>query len=91
MNNKLINNFSDLYYLNENDLAALEGLGEKSAHNIINSINNSKVCYMSQFINGLGIRHVGENAAKLLDKFYVGDISKLMIASTQELIDSRDW
>jgi len=87
MNNKLINNFSDLYYLNENDLAALEGLGEKSAHNIINSINNSKVCYMSQFINGLGIRHVGENAAKLLDKFYVGDISKLMIASTQELIE----
>ena len=85
--NNLINNFSDLYYLNKNDLASLEGLGEKSADNIINSINNSKVCYMSQFINGLGIRHVGENAAKLLDKFYVGDISKLMIASIQELIE----
>ena len=41
---------------------------------------------MSQFINGLGIRHVGENAAKLLDKFYVGDI-QTMIASTQELIE----
>ena len=87
MKNNLINNFSDLYYLNKNDLASLEGLGEKSADNIINSINNSKVCYMSQFINGLGIRHVGENAAKLLDKFYVGDISKLMIASIQELIE----
>ena len=85
--NNLINNFSDLYYLNKNDLASLEGLGEKSADNIINSINNSKVCYMSQFINGLGIRHVGENAAKLLDKFYAGDISKLMIASNQKLIE----
>ncbi len=87
MKNNLINNFSDLYYLNKNDLASLEGLGEKSALNIINSINNSKVCYMSQFINGLGIRHVGENAAKLLDKFYVSDISQLMIASSKELIE----
>ena len=85
--NNLINNFSDLYYLDKNDLALLEGLGKKSAYNIISSINNSKECYMYQFINGLGIRHVGENAAKLLDKFFLGNISKLMIASPQELIN----
>jgi len=85
LNKKLINNFSDIYYLKKNDIAVLEGMGEKSADNIIESINNSKNCSMHEFINGLGIRHVGENTAKLLERYFSGKIIKFMNASTDEL------
>ena len=42
-------------------------MGDKSAKNIINSINKSKHTTLAKFINGLGIRSVGQNAAKLLE------------------------
>ena len=84
--NELIENYSDIYYLKEEDLSALEGLGDKSADNIIESINQSKHCSMSQFINGLGIRHVGENGAKILERFSLGDIDKLYNATVDDLI-----
>ena len=84
--NELIENYSDIYYLQEEDLSVLEGLGDKSADNIIESINQSKHCSMSQFINGLGIRHVGENGAKILERFSLGDIDKLYNATVDDLI-----
>ena len=83
---KIIFDFSDLYYLNQNELSHLERLGDKSAYNIIESINKSKQCSMSQFINGLGIRHVGQNSAKLLERFFLGDIVKLINANKDDLI-----
>ena len=85
-NKNLIYNFSDIYYLKREDLSILEGLGEKSAENIIKSIDKSKRCYMYQFINGLGIRHVGENGAKLLDGFCNGNIYKLINTDKDALL-----
>ena len=90
LNKKLINNFSDIYYLKKNDISILEGMGEKSADNIIKSINNSKNCSMHEFINGLGIRHVGENTAKLLERYFSGNIIKFINASTDELISINE-
>ena len=90
LNKKLINNFSDIYYLKKNDISMLEGMGEKSADNIIESINNSKNCSMHEFINGLGIRHVGENTSKLLEHYFSGDIIKFMNTSKDELISINE-
>ena len=65
-------------------------MGEKSADNIIESINNSKNCSMHEFINGLGIRHIGENTSKLLEHYFSGDIIKFMNTLKDELISINE-
>lgn len=62
----LIHDASDLFELKEGDLAALERFGEKSAQNIIKSIQARKKIELRRFIYGLGILHVGEETAILL-------------------------
>jgi len=64
----LINDASDLFKLKNGDLAALERFGEKSAENIINSIQNSKKIELHRFLYALGILHVGEETAFALTK-----------------------
>ena len=82
----LINNFSDLYYLTENQISHLDRMGDKSAKNIIDAINKSKNTTLSKFINGLGIRNVGLNASKLLEKHFNGNLLNIMEASKDDLI-----
>jgi len=86
LNEEIIQDFGDLYNLDLEEISQLERLGEKSAQNIINSINNSKNTTLSRFINGLGIRNVGLNASKLLEKYFNGDINCLMKASREDLL-----
>jgi len=62
----LIHDASDLFELKEGDLAALERFGEKSAQNIIKSIQARKKIELRRFIYGLGVLHVGEETAILL-------------------------
>jgi len=85
--NNLINKISDIYKLKVDDLANLERMGQKSAENIINSINKSKTTTFSKFINGLGIRNVGLNASKLLEKKFNNNIEKLINCNYEELIN----
>ena len=85
--NNLINKISDIYKLKVDDLVNLERMGQKSAENIINSINKSKTTTFSKFINGLGIRNVGLNASKLLEKKFNNDIEKLINCNYEELIN----
>ena len=66
-------------------------MGEKSAQNIINSINKSKKTSLSRFIHGLGIRNIGQNGAKILEKKFEGDINKLINTSKEELIDIKEF
>jgi len=66
MNNKLVSDVSDLYSLKSEDIAPLERMGEKSAENIINSIEESKLNNLDKLLFGLGIRQVGEKAARIL-------------------------
>ncbi len=82
--NGLIHNVADLYDLKVDDLKDLEGLGKKSAQNIINSIQKSKNQSFERVLYALGIRHVGENAAKLIAKHFKS-IDRLMHASTEDI------
>ena len=80
----MIENIADLYELTKNDISTLEGFKEKSAQNLIDSINKSKNQNLSRLIYGLGIRHVGKYAAQLLATFY-NSIDKLANATEEEL------
>lgn len=66
VNEGLIKTPSDLYTLQANDVATLERMGKKSALNLINAIEKSKSNELYRLIFALGIRHVGQKAAKLL-------------------------
>ena len=66
LENGLIKDYGDLYYLKAEDIAQLERMGEKSANNLIAAIEESKNRPLARLIFGLGIRYVGEGAAKLL-------------------------
>lgn len=79
-----VGSFSDLYRLKKEVLADLERMGEKSADNLLAQIEKSKTHELSRFLFGLGIRHVGVNAAKILARKY-GAVKKLKEASLEEL------
>ena len=60
---RLIQDIPDIFELKEVDIAPLERFGEKSAENIIKSINDAKKITLARFIYALGILHVGEETA----------------------------
>jgi DNA ligase (NAD+) len=62
----LVNDAADIFKLNEKDLAPLERFAEKSAENLVASIEKAKKQDLARFIYALGIRHVGEETAILL-------------------------
>jgi DNA ligase (NAD+) len=66
INASLIKDYGDLYYLEHHTLANLERMGEKSARNLLDSIIESKKKPFEAVIFALGIKHVGENIAKLI-------------------------
>lgn len=68
INEKLIGEIPDIYRLNEHrdKLINLEGFGKKSVENLLNAIDESKTIPLNQFVHSLGIRHIGEKAAKVI-------------------------
>ena len=87
--NGLLRDISDLYSLRATDLAVLPRLGEKSADNIINSIESSKSVPFARVLFGLGIRFVGETTAKYLAAHFKS-IDALMSASREALMESEE-
>ncbi|MDY3031389.1 MAG: NAD-dependent DNA ligase LigA [Clostridia bacterium] len=85
----LIENAADLYYLKPTDIAEMDKLGEKSAANLIGALERSKSNPLYRLIFGLGIRHIGEKAAKLLAAKYK-TIDKLKAAEVEELTEIAD-
>ena len=86
---ELIKDVADLYSLNVERLADLERMAEKSATNVVTAIAESKNRELWRLINGLGILHVGEGAArKLADHFQ--SLEKLGAASLDELQHTQD-
>ena len=67
-NNNLINLTSDIFNLKTEQIAVLEGLGLKSANNIINEIKLKKNIKFTNFINSLSIKLVGETTAKIISE-----------------------
>jgi len=82
---KLVKNVADLYDLTIEQLAKMERMAEKSASNIITSINKSKQTPLPRVIFALGIRHIGEEMAEVLAKEF-SSLDELSNASREELI-----
>ena len=85
----LIRDIADLYDLRKEQLAPLPRLGEKSAENIIRSIEGSKQVPFHRVLFGLGIRFVGETTAKYLADHF-RSLSALMVATREELCEADE-
>ncbi|MBQ9137973.1 MAG: NAD-dependent DNA ligase LigA [Alistipes sp.] len=88
-NSGLIADIADLYTLRATDLAVLPRLGEKSADNIINSIEASKAVPFARVLFGIGIRFVGETTAKYMASHFKS-IDALMAADKQALQEAEE-
>ncbi|PVV85075.1 NAD-dependent DNA ligase LigA [Dehalogenimonas alkenigignens] len=80
----LIKNVADLYDIEADQLAKREGMGEKSAANIIAAIEKSKRRPLPNVIFALGIRHIGEENAALLAREF-GSLHALAEAKREQL------
>lgn len=66
----MLKNAADIYKLDYREIAALERMGEKSAENLKNAVENSKKNDLSKLVFALGIRHIGQKAAALLAEHF---------------------
>ena len=87
---ELIKDVSDLYYIKKEDVVGLERMGEKSATNLINSIEKSKSNELYRLINGLGIKYIGVKGAKVLAKSF-NNIDEIINADINQLINLEEF
>ena len=87
--NGLVSDAADLYRLQTESVAKLEHMGDKSAENLIQAIAQSKNNDLAKLIYGLGIRQVGEKAARTLAARF-RSMDALMEAPEEELTGIRD-
>ncbi len=80
----LIHHVADLYRLDKEELLNLERMGEKSVDNLLLAIEASKANSLERLVFALGIRLIGEKAAKVLAQTY-GTLDRLMVATEEEL------
>src|SRR5271168_4467278 len=80
----LVKNVADIYKLTKENLLSLERMGDKSAQNVLDEIENSKKLPLERVIYGLGIRFVGERTAEFLAEHF-GSMEALTNASEEEL------
>lgn len=85
----LIKTPADLYELKKEDISCLEGFGDKSAENLLNSIEKSKHRGLDRVIFGLGIRLIGSRAAQLIAEEF-GTIDEVMNAREEEVSAIHD-
>ena len=85
----LVRNVADLYSLSAAELVNLERMGEKSSENLVQAIERSKENDLSKLIYGLGIRQVGEKAAKVLSAHFQ-TFDAFAAATVEELTQIND-
>jgi DNA ligase (NAD+) len=85
----LVHTLADIYKLDLNTLSNLERMGEKSARNLLDALENSKKTTLARFIYALGMRNVGEATGKDLAKHF-GSLDALMQADTEKLLEVND-
>ncbi len=85
----IVRELADLYTLDKAKLVGLERMADKSAQNLLDNIEGSRHSTLDRFINGLGIRHVGEHTARQLARRF-RTIDHLMRASEDDLRAVRD-
>ena len=76
----------DIFNLNFKKISELDGWGSQSAENLKNSINKSKKLKLDKFIYSLGIRHIGQENAKLISEF-LKDYSNFIKLKNEQKID----
>ncbi|GLH65468.1 NAD-dependent DNA ligase LigA [Parageobacillus sp. G301] len=81
----LIHDVADIYRLTKEQLIPLERMGEKSATNLLHAIEASKQNSLERLLFGLGIRHVGAKAAKVLAEHFE-TMDRLQTATKEELM-----
>ena len=102
----LVRDYADLYTLNSDELASRESMGEKSAGNFLAALEESRKRSLSNLIFGLGIRHVGAGAARVLVKTFrsldslmnadieslegIGDVGPVMAESIRIFFDNQE-
>ena len=79
-----VKNIADLYSLDATPLAQLDRMGEKSATNLVASIEKSRGAGLERLLFGLGIRFVGERAAELLSRRF-GSMEALSQATAEQI------
>lgn len=85
VDHKLLSRFSDFYRITKENILNLDRQGDKSADNIIKSIDGSKKPTLARFIFALGIRFVGEQTAKHLADHFI-TIDNFLKANEEELL-----
>ncbi len=81
---EMVKTVADLYRLKQDEFAAMERMGEKSAQNLLEQIENSKHITLARFLNALGIPEVGEATALQLANYF-GDLDAIMQAEREIL------
>lgn len=91
INLKIVNSILDIYKLEnkKNKIIELEGFGNRSFENLINSINNSKKQSLEKFLFALGIRYIGEKSSKQIAKLY-RNIETLKNIKYEDIISNFD-
>ncbi len=82
----LVKNVADLYSLTEEQICSLERMGNKSAQNLLQSIEKSKQTTFPKFLSALGIPMIGESTSQLLANQFES-LDALMLATEEDLID----
>jgi len=82
----LIQDIPDIYRLQAETLAALDGWGDKSAENALRAIEASKTPALAKFLAALGIRHVGEVTAQLLARHFTS-LARLVSAGEEDFLE----
>lgn len=85
----LVKDVADLYCLSLHQLSSLERMGEKSARNVLVSIEKSKKAGLERLLYALGIRHVGEHTARILVKHFKC-FDNLLRAKRDDLLDINE-
>ncbi len=82
-----LRSFKDLYHLEEyrDEIITMEGFGEKSYNNLIDSIEKSRKTTLAKLIYGLGIDNIGLSTAKIIVKQLDNDSQKVIMADEEEL------
>jgi DNA ligase (NAD+) len=80
----LLKDVADFYYLDPDEILALEGFAEKATDNLLAAIEASKTRPLARIITALGIRGVGSTVAELLTEHY-SSVDELMAATQEEL------
>lgn len=85
----LIKELADLFHVGnyQEEISKMEGFGERSFFNLVNSVEHARETTLAKFVYSLGIPNIGLSNAKLICKEFDYDISKLRTATAEQLVE----